>query len=575
MSRGTVGGQRLPAPAALRGKRDNIIRTLPVKAGESVAAGDVVDVVGGQVQKTFAPLPNEKTEIYVSWVSGTAVCKMTDTTGVVFTWTTGAAAIGYRPYEIVNGKLQFTYKFQNDLGTNEVPAKVSCARLSDTKLVVAYIMGSYNRIRAKVVTFSDNLFTFGAEQRIDNAGDCTNLRLLPLEDGKCLLAWDLNGNKLAACVLGLSGTTDLTVYTQTQKNAVTPKYISACRLPDSGSSKRVCVCYLDAADANKCKAVVATISSSNVVTWGTPVTFEAARVQAIGCNAIGNTIYVAYPHLADYSLRVSKLTATGAAISVESYATTGNIGIAGNELPVCVVDGKLIVCCSPSGEPAQPRAYRLNTQSMTFGEPFVFNAGATLYADASVVSDRQFLVTFADGSTDSRGAATLLEVSGDQIAGGFEAAGREAIALQSGSGGQSVQVIYDGVAELAGVTAGTSITSPGVQGYAPMDGLLWVGPAWETLSGEYIGTGLSGEANKCRLELGFMPKVLLIQSESGTHNGIFVLGTPKGAVLTGSSNYVNDISWSETAVTWYTDSGTGASAQLNTAGSKYRYCAWR
>lgn len=575
MSRGTIGGQRLPAPAVLLGKRDNIIRTLPVKAGESVAAGDVVDVVGGQVQKTVAALPNEKTEIYASAASGTAVCKMTDTTGVVFTWSTVAAAIGYRPYEIVNGKLQFTANWKNDLGTGDVPVKVTCARLSATKFVVAHVTSTYGYIRAKVGTISGSTISFGTEQKIDNAGDCTNLRLVPLDGEKAVLTWDLNGNKFAACVIYLKGTDDLGQYTEARMNAVTPRYISACRLPDSGSSNRVCVCYLDAADSDKCKAAIATISSSNVVTWGTPVTFEAARVQAIGCTAIGNTIYVAYPHLADYSLRVSRLTATGASISAGSYATTGNIGMAGNELPVCVVDGKLIVCCSPSGSPSQPRAYRLNTQSMTFGEPFVFNANGALYADAAAVSDRQFLVTFADASNGSRGAATLLKVNGEQIAGGFEASSREAIALQSGSGGQSVQVIYDGVAELAGITAGTGITSPGVQGYAPMDGVLWVGPAWETLSGEYIGTGLSGKANKSRLELGFKPKMLLIQSESGTYNGIFVLGTPKGAVLTGSSNYVNDISWSETAVTWYTDSGTGAAAQLNTAGNKYRYCAWR
>lgn len=54
----------------------------------------------------------------------------------------------------------------------------------------------------------------------------------------------------------------------------------------------------------------------------------------------------------------------------------------------------------------------------------------------------------------------------------------QAIALQSGTAGQPIDIIYDGVAELPGITAGTQITSPGVCGYAPQDRWLWVGPYW-------------------------------------------------------------------------------------------------
>lgn len=55
----------------------------------------------------------------------------------------------------------------------------------------------------------------------------------------------------------------------------------------------------------------------------------------------------------------------------------------------------------------------------------------------------------------------------------------QAIALQAGTAGQSISVIFDGVAELSGITSGTTITSlGGVHGYAPSDGWLWVSPWW-------------------------------------------------------------------------------------------------
>lgn len=54
----------------------------------------------------------------------------------------------------------------------------------------------------------------------------------------------------------------------------------------------------------------------------------------------------------------------------------------------------------------------------------------------------------------------------------------QAIAIQSGSAGQSIDIIYSGVAELPGITAGTQVGGSGVCGYAPADGWLWVGPYW-------------------------------------------------------------------------------------------------
>ena len=429
MSRGTVGGQRLPAPAALRGKRDNIIRTLPVKAGESVAAGDVVDVVGGQV-----------------------------TTGKV---QLGTLAVGSTITLNVDG--------------------------APREWIVVH--------RGKPSSIYSSTFT--------------GKTILMLKDIYEERAWH------SAAVNSYSGSSIHTYLNNT---------------------------FLAKLDADV-RSAVAQVKIPYRAGSGT------SSVATSGENGLAAKVWLPSGYELGWTRSdIYYLPQDGAKFDYFSAGKTSEA----NALRIGYLSGaaKIYWMRSPyasSDGNAESAVYVTSSGAYSFG-----------------------------GCTAARGIRPCMALPDSYLVyGDADARPSQAIALQSGSGGQSVQVIYDGVAELAGVTAGTGITSPGVQGYAPMDGLLWVRPEWETLSGEYIGTGLSGKANKCRLELGFTPKVLLIQSESGTHNGIFVLGTPKGAVLTGSSNYVNDISWSETAVTWYTDSGTGASAQLNTAGSKYRYCAWR
>ena len=54
----------------------------------------------------------------------------------------------------------------------------------------------------------------------------------------------------------------------------------------------------------------------------------------------------------------------------------------------------------------------------------------------------------------------------------------QAIALSSGTSGQTIQVIYSGITNTSWVTAGQKITSTttGVQGYGVKDGMLEVFP---------------------------------------------------------------------------------------------------
>lgn len=88
------------------------------------------------------------------------------------------------------------------------------------------------------------------------------------------------------------------------------------------------------------------------------------------------------------------------------------------------------------------------------------------------------------------------------------------IALQSATAGQPCEVIFDGVSQLPGALAGREINSPGVYGYCPQDGWVWVRPEWDGkpfVTGSYVGTGI---AVTRAIELGFIPCMVILRGVS-------------------------------------------------------------
>lgn len=154
----------------------------------------------------------------------------------------------------------------------------------------------------------------------------------------------------------------------------------------------------------------------------------------------------------------------------------------------------------------------------------------------------------------------------------------QAIALQSGTAGQSIDIIYDGVAELAGIAAGTQITSPGVQGYAPQAGWLWVKPHWcaITAKGTYTGDGL----NPRSINLGFRPDSVVLAAVDGSMR-IGPVGTTAifgGIAVTGSPVRMGTGA-AATPVITITDTGFTLAGQgngvvfVNSANAQYNYLA--
>lgn len=93
----------------------------------------------------------------------------------------------------------------------------------------------------------------------------------------------------------------------------------------------------------------------------------------------------------------------------------------------------------------------------------------------------------------------------------------QAIALRNGTGGQEVEVVFEGVVELPGIVAGTEITSPGVRGYAPVDGTLVVTVHWnetQVVTGAYT---LNPNTTQLEIFLGFRPKLVMLYDKINNH----------------------------------------------------------
>lgn len=156
----------------------------------------------------------------------------------------------------------------------------------------------------------------------------------------------------------------------------------------------------------------------------------------------------------------------------------------------------------------------------------------------------------------------------------------QAIALQGGSAGDTIPVIFSGVAQLSGVTQGQKITSSGVHGFGAMDGWLSVFPYWmpgaKIATGSYVGAGTYGSNNPNTLVFPFEPKMLMVlpdpTSATPSYSGFWCFGNPG---ITGqiSSNYSSGstLSVSGTTVSWYNTSSS--EVQLNNNNKTYYYVA--
>lgn len=564
---GELGG----ISSAVGKARPNIIGTYPVAEGETIAAGDVVDVKAeGTVGKTIVEHANQKTVIGGKSF-GMGIAALNSEQLIEIEWARSSDNLYSASVRLllcknhsVVGSSSATMRTA-DYG---VIGHVTVCRLSDTQFVAGCVIQDIFYVQ--IGTVGGESISLGTRYQLSAATTDYNA-LIPLSETSFLAVYNRAG--LKARVGSVSGTNITFANEVSLPGNTSSAYISATLLPDDANgNKRVCVCFVDAGDGNKGKAVIATISGANVATWGAPVIYYdlALNLHFTSCCVDGDDIVVSAQN-GSAQVFCSVLNVSGSVITVNSALQVNGYSSSSAQV---LKSGNSIVLLGTADSGCRAARLLKDKKALSISDDiFIFNNTSADLLSSALISGNMFILVYADRGNSNYATATILEVFGDQIAGSFTDESSQCIALQSGEAGQEIEVIFDGVAELPGAAAGREITSPGVYGYCPRDGWLWVRPEWESaVCGSYTGVGST--LNR-EIELGFTPSAVIVCCER--QNNDYVGNFPVGVVHKGRAVYYSTIKVLEITDGGFVvgSSGTGSGSAFNTEGLIYNYIALR
>lgn len=564
------------------------IRTYPVAEGQTINQGDVVDIVDGQIQKTLTPQKNVETIIdNRAWdytktekISASKLAIMSNrasATPTLNVWVFDVSAEG------IISNIKSSDVIGDIVPYNNVNA-CSFSVISEEKIVVFYNQSTNKIMRAKVCTVNENnTLSFGNARTTEEFSDFPSVIESIFLDNDTIIVFS-NDSGLNARICTISGTTPTWASSTYRLSGNTSaSYISATRLPDSGTTRRVCVCYSDGGDSNKGKAVIVSIDASNNATWGSPVVFNqtpgasgTVNTRYIACSSNGNNVIAVYS-VGDQLEDVKHAIVISANASGNSLSVSGSPFLFSKDFTDTAITscGEYFVLFANDGVNGYTNKVTVSGNQISIANPYSPNSSRAIsYPSITYSGNNQVVLAYADNGNSFYGTATTLTVSGNQIAGSFLDSSKDAIALQSGTSGQSIEVIYSGITNVDWVTEGQTITSEGVYGAGLLDGVLQV---WskdrplgtQIVAGTYVGTGTYGIENPNSVSLGFEAKFFIV-GENSSYWNIFIPGIENSFCPT-SSEYRNYPSFYKDRVQWYHSSN--ANYQFNTIRTTYYYVA--
>lgn len=569
-----VTAEQVGASRAVKG-------TYPIAMGQSIQAGDVVDVVEGKAQKTLTPVANVETVLLERAVTHMAVCDLNSEYAVV----ADSQDNGSNHAAFLISKKTGKRVGDNNYANETTITGLSIARLSDTQFVVGYVYD--NKPRMKVGTASGTSISFGEEFSSSSITDITDMALVSKSESEFYGIFGFrNQYWLTFWIFSVSGNVISAAHKKDSETGIKASNISATLIPDDFSgNKRVCICFSDENDGNKGKAVIATINGSNQVTWGEVVTFEDSRILVPDVCVSGSDAIVFFkttyttPDASNQHVCLLKVSNNVISLPNEKK-TIWNRGSGNAENPISISQvGEKYVCLIPPGNSSYGSpaiVVSRNADALESGEAFQFCKSIAKALSACAISGNNLIVAYADAGNSSYGTVTTLTVSGNQIAGSFVDGSQDAIALQGGTEGQSIEVIYSGTVAADWVTEGQVISSPGVYGAGVLDGVLQV---WSkdrpdnVVTGTYIGDGAPSQT----IQLGFTPKAVLV-----CKNGILSRGYQshyaEGLALDGypaAESNSNVVSVVEGGFQVFDGTSANYNGRTNVASQKYYYLTWK
>ena len=512
-----VTAEQVGASRAVKG-------TYPVAAGQIIQAGDVVDVVEGKVQKSAMPVENVETVFDNVATLGTSVLRLSDNLNVVcYLYQNGST---YWPcVHLIDDTGTVVGQTNRQVIENVNASNIMAARLSDTQFLVGYLKDL--SLHVNVGTVSGKSISFKGSFGVDSAFN-SYYAFATLPNGRVAVVYKAiiaGSSKLRVRVYTLSSSSLGSIYTR-DVTGESQSYISAAAI----SEERVCICFADDNDGSKGKAVIAAINGSDAVTWGEVVTFEDSRILVPDVCVSGSDAIVFFkttyttPDVSNQHVRLLKVSNNVISLPNEKK-TIWNRGSGNAENPISISQvGEKYVCLIPPGNSiygSPAIVVSRNADALESGEAFQFCKNVAKALSACAVSGNNLIVAYADAGNSSYGTVTTLTISGNQIAGSFVDGSQDAIALKSGTAGQSIEVIYSGTVAADWVTEGQVITSPGVYGAGVLAGVLQV---WgrdrpqntKMATGVFVGRQPTTSDPINNIELGFKPQYIVALSEDNS-----------------------------------------------------------
>ena len=540
----------------------NDVRTGTVRDGQSIAAGDVVNVQDGEIYHDVVAQKNVENRLNTVVMTGSDLFKLNESYSILI----GNSSSNPVAYLIDNTTGKSVYSVSAYLSA---VLSVSGARLDDTHFVVQAL--TQTTLFAKIGTVNGTSISFGEQTNIISA--VTGSAPVVALEADRIMSIFTSSSKLGIGISLVNGTTITQKQTYYLPGNVNAGHISATRIPDDDSgNKRVCICFSDTGDGNKGKAVIATVDSANAVTFGDVVTFSGGTIYATSCAAdkTGN-ILVGYIRNQDTASKIAIFVVLNAElnpISNESNNNTGNVV----SVQAIVDDDDKFACVIDN----YAKLFEFSDGVLGLVTAYSYNANNPDCLSAAAIEQSKILIAFATRSNSSYGTTTILEISGNQIAGSFLNNSKDAIALESGEGGNTIKLGFGGYCACEGITAGQTIDSEGITAYSPLDGWLEIKDPWARgyVTGEYTGDGTYGADNPTVIDVGFRPECLIIGAESANSatGAVFVLLNGVNLSYSLPNGGAVNVSVNESQILFYANSASG---QMNASGSVYRYIAWR
>jgi hypothetical protein len=202
-------------------------------------------------------------------------------------------------------------------------------------------------------------------------------------------------------------------------NAVTAGVVSTTYDPDE---QKIVTVYSDAGNSSYGTAVIGTMTSDNVLSYGTPVVFESASSNCLSAcyDTTNNKVVIVYQDNGNSSYGTGIVgTVSGTSISFGTATAYTTHNSAAN---VCIFEpnsGKIVIATTARGGINKGYTYvgTVSGTGISFGSYDEFSATVNEYTSMSYDPDNsnQILIVYRDDGSSGHGTVRLAAVSGTSL----------------------------------------------------------------------------------------------------------------------------------------------------------------